>query len=94
MNYFSYSHTPMLFVFKLKWIVWFNKNSFNKKLNIFLFSVYVGYEYESCTKIIWEVQTTQVSGHDMSVSDIGGWNLDIHHKYNFHEGKYLKLHIF
>ncbi|GFV84131.1 teneurin-m [Trichonephila clavipes] len=46
---------------------------------------YVGYEYRSCPKIIWEVQTTQVSGHDMSVSDIGGWNLDIHHKYNFHE---------
>lgn len=25
----------------------------------------------------------------MSVSDIGGWNLDIHHKYNFHEGMFL-----
>lgn len=55
-------------------------------LFILQISVSVGYEYSSCHHIIWEVQTTQVSGHDMSVSDIGGWNLDIHHKYNFHEG--------
>lgn len=64
---------------------------------IFNISVSVGYEYSTCHHIIWEIQTTQVSGHDMSVSDIGGWNLDIHHKYNFHEGKiytvisYLKI---
>ena len=22
----------------------------------------------------------------MSISDIGGWDLSIHHRYNFHEG--------
>lgn len=22
----------------------------------------------------------------MSISEVGGWNLDIHHRYNFHEG--------
>jgi teneurin len=48
--------------------------------------VKVGYEYNTCPEIIWEVQTTKLSGHDMSISDIGGWNLDIHHRYNFHEG--------
>lgn len=51
------------------------------------FSVYVGYEYSNCPSVIWEVQATQVSGHDMSISEIGGWNLDIHHRYNFHEGE-------
>ncbi|GIY16543.1 teneurin-m [Caerostris extrusa] len=57
-----------------------------KKLYSCRTTISVGYEYSSCQHIIWEIQTTQVSGHDMSVSDIGGWNLDIHHKYNFHEG--------
>mgnify|MGYP003346369198 CR=1 FL=1 len=50
-------------------------------------TVKVGYEYSNCPDTIWEVQTTKLSGHDMSISDIGGWNLDIHHRYNFHEGK-------
>lgn len=35
---------------------------------------------------MWDVQTTKLSGHDMSISEVGGWNLDIHHRYNFHEG--------
>jgi len=49
-------------------------------------TVRVGYQYEGCSEIVWHVQTTKLSGHDMSISDIGGWNLDVHHRYNFHEG--------
>jgi hypothetical protein len=30
----------------------------------------------------------------MSISDIGGWNLDIHHRYNFHEGKHFDISTF
>lgn len=48
--------------------------------------VKVGYEYAECKDVIWDVQTTKLSGHDMSISEVGGWNLDIHHRYNFHEG--------
>ena len=48
--------------------------------------VKVGYEYESCHQIIWNVQSTRISGQDLSVSNIGGWDLDIHHRYNFQEG--------
>lgn len=48
--------------------------------------VKVGYQYTTCPETIWEVQMTKLNGHDMSISDIGGWNLDIHHRYNFHEG--------
>ncbi|KAF8782814.1 Teneurin-m like protein [Argiope bruennichi] len=66
---------------------WNRRNVYRQKVyGIASATVSVGYEYSSCQHIIWEIQTTQVSGHDMSVSDIGGWNLDIHHKYNFHEG--------
>ncbi|XP_037907848.1 teneurin-m isoform X3 [Hermetia illucens] len=64
------------------------------RLNIYRQRVYgvttavvkVGYQYSDCQDIIWDVQTTKLSGHDMSISEIGGWNLDIHHRYNFHEG--------
>lgn len=65
------------------------------RLNVYRQRVYgvttaivkVGYEYTDCKEIIWDVQTTKLSGHDMSISEVGGWNLDIHHRYNFHEGK-------
>lgn len=64
------------------------------RLNVYRQRVYgvtnaivkVGYEYNNCKDIIWDVQTTKLSGHDMSISEVGGWNLDIHHRYNFHEG--------
>jgi teneurin len=64
------------------------------RLNIYKQKVYgmttamvrVGYQYIDCGSIIWDIQTTKLSGHDMSISQIGGWNLDIHHRYNFHEG--------
>lgn len=36
--------------------------------------------------MVWHVQTAKLAGHDMALSDIGGWNLDAQHKYNFHEG--------
>jgi len=66
------------------------------RLNVYRQRVYgvttamvkVGYQYSDCRDIIWDVQTTKLSGHDMSISEVGGWNLDIHHRYNFHEGDY------
>lgn len=27
-----------------------------------------------------------MSGHDLASTDIGGWNLHVQHKYNFHSG--------
>lgn len=46
----------------------------------------IGYEYSSCSSIVWETQTATLAGFDVDISDIGGWGLDIHHHYNFHEG--------
>lgn len=64
------------------------------RLNIYRQRVYgittalvkVGYQYSDCSLTVWDTQTTKLSGHDMSISEVGGWNLDIHHRYNFHEG--------
>ncbi|QQP39609.1 Uncharacterized protein FKW44_020548, partial [Caligus rogercresseyi] len=48
--------------------------------------VKVGYSYSDCAQVIWNTQTTKISGQDLTVSDIGGWDLDIHHRYNPEEG--------
>lgn len=55
--------------------------------------VKVGYQYTDCKDILWDVQTTKLSGHDMSISEVGGWNLDIHHRYNFHEGEHKMFFV-
>ena len=49
----------------------------------------VGYEYKDCS-LVWIAKATRVAGHDMTLSNIGGWNLDVHHKYNYHEGKSVR----
>lgn len=39
-----------------------------------------------CSQIVWETQTVTMYGFHMDISDIGGWNLNIHHMYNFEAG--------
>ena len=46
----------------------------------------VGYEYKDCDSVMWNIQTTKLSGHDMADTDFGGWQLSVQHKYNFHAG--------
>jgi hypothetical protein len=48
--------------------------------------VSIGYEYSSCTSPIWTTETVTLKGFDVDIADVGGWNLNIHHHYNFHEG--------
>jgi hypothetical protein len=50
----------------------------------------VGYQYSSCPAVVWETQTATLQGFDVDISDVGGWSLDIHHHYNFHEGNLLQ----
>ncbi|XP_042864966.1 teneurin-m-like isoform X4 [Penaeus japonicus] len=64
------------------------------RMNVYRQSVYgvtvarvsVGYEHENCPKIIWEHQTARVAGYDLAISSVGGFNLHVHHAYNFHQG--------
>ncbi len=48
--------------------------------------VSIGYQYSTCTKIMWEIHAATMKGFEVDTSDIGGWSLDVHHHYNFHEG--------
>ena len=50
--------------------------------------VSVGYEHHDCDSIIWHHSTVTLKGYDVDISNIGGWNLDIHHHYNPNEGIY------
>ncbi|KPM11227.1 teneurin-3-like protein, partial [Sarcoptes scabiei] len=66
---------------------WNRRNVYRQKVyGLALATIHVGYQYNNCANIIWEVQTVELAGHDMPISEIGGWNIDVHHRYNFHEG--------
>lgn len=55
------------------------------------FIVYVGYKYSTCERVVWTVQASTLRGYDMDISELGSWNLDVHHRYNFHEGMLRNL---
>ena len=57
------------------------------KIGIICLAVHVGYQYSGCRYIFWESRSTTMSGFDLTSSEIGHWNLDLHHTYNFQEGE-------
>ncbi|XP_056012586.1 teneurin-m-like isoform X7 [Ostrea edulis] len=66
---------------------WDRINAYRQKVyGIVPVKVHVGYEYKGCNYVFWEVRTTTMTGFDLTSSEIGGWNVDIHHTYNFQEG--------
>ena len=66
---------------------WNKRNVYKQKVyGISQAKVSVGYKHSTCHRIIWETQTAILHGFDVDISDIGGWGLNIHHHYNFHEG--------
>ncbi|XP_008203483.1 teneurin-a isoform X4 [Nasonia vitripennis] len=66
---------------------WNKRNVYKQKVyGVAQARISIGYQYSSCASIIWETQTATLQGFDVDISDVGGWGLDIHHHYNFHEG--------
>ncbi|XP_028967535.1 teneurin-m [Galendromus occidentalis] len=66
---------------------WNKRNVYKQKVyGLTTVLVYVGYQYTTCDKTVWTSQSTTLRGFDMDISELGQWNLDIHHRYNFHEG--------
>ncbi|XP_064481434.1 teneurin-m-like isoform X2 [Ornithodoros turicata] len=66
---------------------WNKRNVYKQKVyGLTTVTVFVGYEYGTCKRTVWTTQSTTLRGYDMDISELGGWNLDIHHRYNFHEG--------
>ncbi|XP_075213771.1 teneurin-a transmembrane protein [Lycorma delicatula] len=66
---------------------WNKRNVYKQKVyGVAEARVSVGYEHSTCQHIVWETQTATLQGFEVDISDVGGWSLDIHHHYNFHEG--------
>ncbi|PSN55675.1 Teneurin-a [Blattella germanica] len=66
---------------------WNKRNVYKQKVyGVAQARISVGYQYSSCPAVVWETQTATLQGFDVDISDVGGWSLDIHHHYNFHEG--------
>ena len=65
---------------------WNKRNVYKQKVYGFANAkVYVGYIYHGCGNVIWNAFNTKLRGYDMEISELGSWNLDIHHRYNVHE---------
>ncbi|XP_051159641.1 teneurin-a isoform X4 [Leptopilina boulardi] len=66
---------------------WNKRNVYKQKVyGIAQAKISIGYQHSTCPSVIWETQTATLQGFDVDISDVGGWGLDIHHHYNFHEG--------
>lgn len=66
---------------------WNKRNVYKQKVyGVSVARISVGYQYSGCSEPVWETQTAKLQGFDVDISDVGGWGLDIHHHYNFHEG--------
>ncbi|XP_055389787.1 teneurin-a isoform X2 [Condylostylus longicornis] len=66
---------------------WNKRNVYRQKVyGVTIARISVGYQHSTCKQPVWNTQTAKLQGYDVDISDIGGWGLDIHHHYNFHEG--------
>ncbi|XP_072171357.1 teneurin-3-like [Diadema setosum] len=44
--------------------------------------VAIGYEYHTCTEVIWARQSTSLPGFNWDTAALAGWSLPMHHTYN------------
>ena len=73
---------------------WDKRNIYNQKVyGIVDAEVSVGYEYETCSHLVWSAQMVRIKGYDVDISNIGGWNFNIHHHYNPYQGTYYLLYF-
>lgn len=70
---------------------WDKKNVYNQKVyGLVEAGISVGYAYSGCQSPIWVSRSANLRGFDVDVSDIGGWNLDIHHHFNSEQGTRMR----
>jgi len=62
---------------------WDRRNAYEQRVYGVAFAkVTVGYEYEECAFVFWESRTVRLAGYDLGSSEIGSWNIDVHHRLN------------
>ena len=66
---------------------WEKRNVYNQKVyGVVRARVDVGYEYEGCRGLVWVTRSVRMRGFDVDISDVGGWNLNVHHHFNAFQG--------
>lgn len=66
---------------------WDKTNIYNQKVyGLVEAEVSIGYDYADCAHVLWTAQMVKIKGFQVDISNVGGWNLNIHHHYNPHEG--------
>jgi hypothetical protein len=66
---------------------WDRRNAYEQRVYGVAFArVMIGYEYEDCSFVYWQHFAVKLAGYDLSSSEIGSWNLDVHHRLNPQQG--------
>ena len=59
---------------------WNKRNVYNQKVfGSAAVRVSVGYQYRECGSVVWDTRTARLGGYPVDITNIGGWNLNIHH---------------
>ena len=67
---------------------WNKRNVYNQKVyGSTGVRVSVGYQYRECGAMVWDTQTSRMEAYPVDITNIGGWNLNIHHHFNPFQGK-------
>ncbi len=66
---------------------WDRRNAYEQRVyGVTYAKIMIGYEYENCEYIYWETRGVKLAGYDLTSSDIGNWNIDVHHRLNPQQG--------
>lgn len=66
---------------------WNKQNVYGQKVyGSAVAKIYVGYIYHRCGKPHWHVLHKRLAGQHLDASEVGGWNVHIHHRYNVFDG--------
>lgn len=69
---------------------WDKRNVFKQKVYGLAYAdVRVEYFYAGCRRPFVEKRKVKLNGYRSSISDLGGWNLHIHHRYDILNGKFF-----
>ena len=73
---------------------WDRRNAYEQRVYGGAFArVAVGYEYEACAFVYWETVVVRLAGYELGSSEIGNWNVDVHHRLNAQQGRFFSGHV-
>ena len=71
---------------------WDKRNVYNQKVyGRTEARISAGYQYRECEAIVWETQTMSLPGYPVDITNIGGWNIDIHHHFDPFQGNISRI---